>query len=129
MLGGFFIWSVCKVISMPEFSPTLLVLMGITNGTYLGFKPQEKGPKPLPLNVTISLESDTLLKVEITGGTAPYKWKLEGPALTSTPNSTGELAKAGESKLTVAKTGTAGDAKFTVTDKESKTTEHSIAVP
>lgn len=42
VLGGFFLWSVSQIISMPEFSPMLLVLMGITNGTYLGFTPQEK---------------------------------------------------------------------------------------
>ena len=47
VLGAFFVWNVMQVISMPEFSNTLLILMGITNGTYLGFKTQEP-PNPTP---------------------------------------------------------------------------------
>ena len=42
LLGGFFVYSVSQVISMPEFSETLLTLMGISNLTYLGFKLPEK---------------------------------------------------------------------------------------
>jgi hypothetical protein len=42
VLGVVFLWSVAQVISMPEFPETLLVLMGISNGTYLGFKFPEK---------------------------------------------------------------------------------------
>ncbi len=38
VLGVVFVWSVAQAISMPEFSETLLTLMGISNGTYLGFK-------------------------------------------------------------------------------------------
>lgn len=38
VLGAVFIRAVAQAISMPEFSQTLLVLMGISNGTYLGFK-------------------------------------------------------------------------------------------
>lgn len=42
LLGAVFVWSVVEVISMPEFPPTLLLLLGISNGTYLGFKFPEK---------------------------------------------------------------------------------------
>jgi hypothetical protein len=42
VLGMIFVWSVAQVISMPEFSETLLILLGISNGTYLGFKIPEK---------------------------------------------------------------------------------------
>jgi hypothetical protein len=42
VLGVVFVWSVAEVMSMPEFPETLLVLMGISNGTYLGFKFPEK---------------------------------------------------------------------------------------
>jgi hypothetical protein len=46
ILGGFFIWHVANKLSMPEFDTTLLLLMGISNGTYLGFKiPEDPGPK------------------------------------------------------------------------------------
>ena len=38
ILGVIFVWSVAQVMSMPEFSETLLILLGISNGTYLGFK-------------------------------------------------------------------------------------------
>jgi hypothetical protein len=38
ILGIVFIWSVANEFSMPEFDTTLLILMGISNGTYLGFK-------------------------------------------------------------------------------------------
>ncbi len=42
ILGVVFIVDVSEVISMPEFSNTLLMLMGISSGTYLGFKIPEK---------------------------------------------------------------------------------------
>lgn len=42
VLGIIFVDSVSQAISMPEFSETLLVLLGISNGTYLGFKFPEK---------------------------------------------------------------------------------------
>lgn len=42
ILGLIFIASVYKDLSMPEFSTTLLGLMGISSGTYLGFKVPEK---------------------------------------------------------------------------------------
>jgi hypothetical protein len=42
VLGIVFVRTVSQVISMPEFSETLLILLGISNGTYLGFKIPEK---------------------------------------------------------------------------------------
>jgi len=42
VLGGVFVNDVARIISMPEFSETLLTLMGISNATYLGFKIPEK---------------------------------------------------------------------------------------
>ncbi|MGE4560266.1 MAG: hypothetical protein AB7E77_08695 [Desulfobulbus sp.] len=42
ILGTVFFKSVNKVMSMPEFPETLLLLMGISNGLYLGFKFPEK---------------------------------------------------------------------------------------
>jgi hypothetical protein len=33
-----FAWTVANTCSMPEFENTLLVLIGISNGLYLGFK-------------------------------------------------------------------------------------------
>jgi hypothetical protein len=42
VLGVIFIGSVYKNLAMPEFSATLLGLMGISSGTYLGFKFPEK---------------------------------------------------------------------------------------
>jgi hypothetical protein len=42
ILACVFIWSVAHTFSMPEFDSTLLVLLGISNGTYLGFKFQER---------------------------------------------------------------------------------------
>lgn len=41
ILGIVFVVSVVSTFSMPEFENTLLILMGISNGTYLGFKTQE----------------------------------------------------------------------------------------
>jgi hypothetical protein len=43
VLGLWFVSSVVYDLSMPEFSATLLALMGISSGTYLGFKLPEKG--------------------------------------------------------------------------------------
>jgi hypothetical protein len=42
ILGIIFITSVYKQLAMPQFSATLLGLMGISSGTYLGFKFPEK---------------------------------------------------------------------------------------
>lgn len=43
VLGIIFISSVYNTLTMPEFSPTLLGLMGLSSGTYLGFKfPEQK---------------------------------------------------------------------------------------
>jgi hypothetical protein len=42
VLGVMFVSSVYYVLSMPEFSATLLALQGISAGTYLGFKIPEK---------------------------------------------------------------------------------------
>jgi hypothetical protein len=42
VLGAVFVSSVIHVMSMPQFSDTLLTLMGISNATYLGFKIPEK---------------------------------------------------------------------------------------
>jgi hypothetical protein len=42
ILGGIFVGSVYESLAMPEFNATLLGLMGISSGTYLGFKVPEK---------------------------------------------------------------------------------------
>ena len=42
VLGVIFCASVYDGLQMPQFSPTLLGLMGISSGTYLGFKVPEK---------------------------------------------------------------------------------------
>ncbi len=47
VLGIIFCSSVYRRLAMPEFSATLLGLMGISSGTYLGFKfPEKDQPKP-----------------------------------------------------------------------------------
>jgi len=38
VLGGVFLYTVLWDLSMPEFNGTLLALMGISSGTYIGFK-------------------------------------------------------------------------------------------
>lgn len=42
VLGCIFVHQVVLTLTMPEFPETLLLLMGISNGTYLGFKIPEK---------------------------------------------------------------------------------------
>lgn len=42
VLGAVFVRSVMQTMSMPEFPGSLLVLMGVSNVTYLGFKIPEK---------------------------------------------------------------------------------------
>ena len=43
VLGFVFVTEVYQSLAMPEFSATLLSLMGIAGGTYLGFKfPEQK---------------------------------------------------------------------------------------
>jgi len=49
VLGVIFCGSVYKNLEMPEFSATLLGLMGVSSGTYLGFKvPEKKGSDTPP---------------------------------------------------------------------------------
>ncbi|MEO8069986.1 MAG: hypothetical protein ABI652_01180, partial [Acidobacteriota bacterium] len=48
VLGGVFVYSVISRLAMPRFSDTLLMLMGISAGTYLGFKVPEKTPPAAP---------------------------------------------------------------------------------
>ncbi|HWZ43498.1 MAG TPA: hypothetical protein VNW97_08465 [Candidatus Saccharimonadales bacterium] len=42
VLGTVFVWAVYRNMAMPEFDPSLLTLMGISSGTYVGFKFPEK---------------------------------------------------------------------------------------
>ena len=42
VLGVIFAWSVYRNMTMPEFDASLLTLMGISSGTYVGFKFPEK---------------------------------------------------------------------------------------
>jgi hypothetical protein len=48
ILGVIFVASVYKNLEMPQFSATLLGLMGISSGTYLGFKVPEKASTDAP---------------------------------------------------------------------------------
>jgi hypothetical protein len=50
VLGMIFIVSVYKTLTMPQFSDTLLALMGISAGTYIGFKIPEKQTDPKETN-------------------------------------------------------------------------------
>ncbi len=52
VLGVIFIASVYKNLAMPQFSTTLLGLMGISSGTYLGFKVPEKAATDAPAGTT-----------------------------------------------------------------------------
>jgi hypothetical protein len=38
VLGCVFVWGVYRNMAMPDFDPSLLTLMGISSGTYVGFK-------------------------------------------------------------------------------------------
>jgi hypothetical protein len=46
VLGGVFLNSVFWDLTMPEFNATLLALMGISSGTYIGFKLPNVAPPP-----------------------------------------------------------------------------------
>jgi len=46
ILGVIFVVKVFKYRELPTFDPTMLALMGITSGTYLGFKLQEPKTDP-----------------------------------------------------------------------------------
>jgi hypothetical protein len=56
LLGLIFCSSIYRSLQMPDFSPTLLGLMGISSGTYLGFKfPENQGrqaPRPQQAGTT-----------------------------------------------------------------------------
>jgi len=56
VLGVIFIGSVYKNLEMPQFSATLLGLMGISSGTYLGFKVPEKKGTDTPAGSTPDAE-------------------------------------------------------------------------
>ncbi|MBY3036959.1 hypothetical protein [Rhizobium laguerreae] len=42
ILGALFVWTVARNFRLPVFDPTLLLLMGLVSGLYLGFKAQEE---------------------------------------------------------------------------------------
>jgi len=42
VLTTVFVWQVAFYLKMPEFNASLLVMMGISSGTYLGYKSEEK---------------------------------------------------------------------------------------
>ena len=46
VLGIIFVYLVWKTLAMPQFSDTTLALMGISAGTFIGFKIPEKQTKP-----------------------------------------------------------------------------------
>lgn len=48
VLAVMFVWRTWESLSMPEFSATLLALMGISGGTYIGFKWPEQDASPPP---------------------------------------------------------------------------------
>jgi len=53
LLGIFFIRYVIINLDVPQFDDNILILMGISNGTYVGLKVQEnasKEPKQEPVN-------------------------------------------------------------------------------
>ena len=59
MLGIIFVSSVYNNLSMPEFSTTLLGLMGISSGTYVGFKSQETAATDAPASTTAAQPATT----------------------------------------------------------------------
>jgi len=59
VLGGIFLSSVLWDLTMPEFSATLLALMGISSGTYIGFKLPLKSDSPSLTPERPRDESDT----------------------------------------------------------------------
>jgi hypothetical protein len=48
VLGGIFLYEAVWDLTMPEFNATLLALMGISSGTYLGFKLPARTEPPSP---------------------------------------------------------------------------------
>jgi hypothetical protein len=56
VLGVFFLRSVTKSLSMPQFDDSMLILMGISNGTYLGLKIPEKSAVTNPEKIMVSEE-------------------------------------------------------------------------
>ncbi|HEV7486940.1 MAG TPA: hypothetical protein VGQ65_14775 [Thermoanaerobaculia bacterium] len=50
VLGGVFLTAVLWDLTMPEFSATMLALMGISSGTYIGFKLPLKNEERVPLS-------------------------------------------------------------------------------
>ena len=48
ILGILFLRCVIKSLSMPQFDDSMLILMGVSSGTYLGLKIPEKGPSEMP---------------------------------------------------------------------------------
>jgi ABC-type Mn2+/Zn2+ transport system permease subunit len=60
VLGLIFVWSVWKRLTMPEFSEIVLALMGISAGTYIGFKIPEQQTAPGPPDSTTPAQPATL---------------------------------------------------------------------
>jgi len=42
VFGGIYVWNVLDQLVLTDFDSNMLVLLGIANGVYAGFKTQEK---------------------------------------------------------------------------------------
>lgn len=83
ILGLLFLAGVYRNLAMPEFSGTLLALMGISAGTYLGFKvpeQQSKGEKTIAEGAGATTTTTTSLPIETaaTNGSGPAKAGANG---------------------------------------------------
>ncbi|MER8394950.1 hypothetical protein NKH10_24040 [Mesorhizobium sp. M1340] len=62
ILGALFVWTAARDFRLPKFDPTLLLLMGLVSGLYLGFKAQEEAKGEAP-------KGDAAKNVGKSGGT------------------------------------------------------------
>ena len=131
VLGIFFAINVFATLSMPEFSSTLLLLMGLSSATYLGSKPQENNAPPKTLDISDFAITADKLTATIVGGTEPYAYTIEGGDIIgiTASQASGTLAKVGPLSLTVTKPTAAGTVTLKVTDKLAATKSVPKTVP
>jgi hypothetical protein len=124
VLGIFFAINVFATLSMPEFSSTLLLLMGLSSATYLGSKPQENNAPPkVAVDISDFAISADKLNATIVGGTEPYDYTIEGGDIIgiTAAKASGKLAKAGPLTIMVTPPTASGTVTLKVTDKLAAT--------
>ncbi len=125
LLSAYFIRSVCDVISMPVFDSSMLLLLGISNGTYLGFKVQEG-----KLELGQGEIKDAKIETDVSGGGVPYTWSVtvDPPDAMVLATKEGQLKEPGHLSVPLAQPSKSCSVTLSITDKGKNAVSKTIPI-